>query len=660
VGATLPRLRSGDNDLGVFRLRTTGAIRGAVRDEGGLPLENARVDLPDAETPLRVRSDVRGEYFLAHVPPGPHEISAEHDRHASALARCEVEPRLVTDGVDFVLRVASTLSGFVVDERGRGLAGATVRASPVQGGALARAESEADGRFTILLKEVKPHTLSASLEGFLPFGELDSRRHAPGTDDLRIVLQRSADVLTRFVVVDAASRAPVERFGIEIGYDGVSASRSGWRKDARPEPVEHRNGEVELPARPGQDVYTVVAPGYLRNKDEVRHESPESRRQVVELLRGGAIVGRVVDAGSPAAEVGVRLVPGRLVSGGPTTSRFAENGTVQTTRTDAQGRFRFDALEPGTFRVLARGADGFVERVPVELGLAGDQDLGDLELLAWATILGRVLVPPRRSAGGLEVELQDPLAPEKTTTDAEGRFRFGELTAGEHRLVVREVPRELAHGASATVTLAAGEAKEVEIDARDRGTCDVELRIELPGRTAEGLRVSLYPVVPGDGIVLGTTDAGGRVAGWAPAWGEARVEIATEGLTLRHPTARLLLELDRDVEATVRFDVGGFVLELPGASPWPNRGWGRLKLVPEGADGEAGAVAMVFRSDVAAGGATTVDGDHRLRCDLAPAGRFQATLEVQDLDAQPKPAVVYSTTFALEIRGGSVAEFRLP
>lgn len=43
--------------------------------------------------------------------------------------------------------------------------------------------------------------------------------------------------------------------------------------------------------------------------------------------------------------------------------------------------------------------------------------------------------------------------------------------------------------ASTAVSLAAGETREVVIDARDCGTCDVELAIELAGRPSQGLEV---------------------------------------------------------------------------------------------------------------------------------------------------------------------------
>ena len=49
-------------------------------------------------------------------------------------------------------------------------------------------------------------------------------------------------------------------------------------------------------------------------------------------------------------------------------------------------------------------------------------------------------------------------------SDADGRFRFEGLSAGDHSLEVGEVPGVLAGGAAAQVTLAAGETREVVLE----------------------------------------------------------------------------------------------------------------------------------------------------------------------------------------------------
>jgi hypothetical protein len=242
------------------------------------------------------------------------------------------------------------------------------------------------------LPQDEPYTLEVELAGFDAFG-LDDRTtlYAPGTSDLRIVLKRSANALTRFMVVDAASGAPIERFGLEIERDrGSKATRNSWTSyRARPQPSHHPGGELELFARPGLDLFTVCAPGFVRRSGDVRHEAPDSPRQVVELVAGGTLTGRVLAAGIPAAGAAVRLQPGELDRDEDSRERVfdpdssARGGVAMfASATDGEGRFRFDMLDPGTYRLNVRHTGGtLIEVVPLEIPERGAVDTGDLALV---------------------------------------------------------------------------------------------------------------------------------------------------------------------------------------------------------------------------------------------------------------------------------------
>lgn len=638
-------LHAGVNDLGTFRLAATGAVRGSVRDEAGRPLVGANLRVAeDRVTTLEREADsgADGSYLIAHVKPGTYGVNAQCRGYLSEFKKpFQVEIGRVTEGVDFVLRVAPTLSGVVLDEQGRGLAGARLWGWPSEG-AGAGAKSGADGSFTIHLPQDEPYTLEVELDGYDTFGLRDrSTRYAPGTSDLRIVLRRSAKETTRFVVTDRSSGEPIEDFGIEIERDAGSEASQGWWTSyrANPRPGVHPGGELELAARPGLDRYTIVAPGYARESGDVRHESETSPRQVIELKRGGSLTGWVSGEGGPAAGAAVRLEAGRMQSapaedGGEPV--FEPDGaTSLATVTNAQGRFRYDGLDPGTYRLSIRSERGeSVEEAPVRIPSEGDKDLGEIVLRAGATILGQVLVPPGRSAVGLVVHL-DPRGEDRTqTTDAQGRFRFDGLAAGLHSLAVEEVPGALAGGASKRVRLGIGETREIAIDARDQGTCNVALTIELTGRAAAGLEVCLCPLVdPRKRLRFGTTDENGHVEGWASAAGTAEVEIVVGRTRLRHPSARVELELDRELEASVRFDVGALAIELPDSVRFPDGGSGELKLASEQATPQDGSIRIAFHDGARSEG-TSVEGGRVLHCDFVPAGRYEATLVLHAANAE--------------------------
>jgi len=69
-------------------------------------------------------------------------------------------------------------------------------------------------------------------------------------------------------------------------------------------------------------------------------------------------------------------------------------------------------------------------------------------------------------------------------TDAEGRFRFDGLIAGAHQLVSDRSPRFDRSRAPIDIQLAAGEVREVQIDARDHGTARVDLTIWIGAHPA--------------------------------------------------------------------------------------------------------------------------------------------------------------------------------
>jgi len=252
-------LHAGDNDLGVFRLVATGALRGTVRDAAGGPLENANLRVANDRVTTLEReadSDAGGGYLIGHVKPGTYGVNAVCKGYLSEFKKpFQVEVGRVTEGVDFALVVAPTVSGVVVDEQGRGLAGAKLWGWPGSGnGAGAGAKSGADGDFTIYLPQDEPYTLEVELDGYDTFGLHDRETHyAPGTRDLRVVLKRSAQARTQFVVVDASSGASIETSGIEIERDqGSAAVHNSWTDyRAHPQPGVHLDGQLELAARPG-------------------------------------------------------------------------------------------------------------------------------------------------------------------------------------------------------------------------------------------------------------------------------------------------------------------------------------------------------------------------------------------------------------------------
>jgi hypothetical protein len=376
-----------------------------------------------------------------------------------------------------------------------------------------------------------------------------------------------------------------------------------------------------------------------------------------------------VIAGNPAGGARVTLERGVVTSahdegeGADTTPVFRPDlDSVQKSATDAEGRFHLEGLTLGTYRLVLSAPSGeSLAVVPVQARSKGDKDLGTLELLRGATITGSVLVPAGRSRSGLVVFLDEPRAAVKQTCDVEGRFRFEGVTAGKHSLTVDEVPGQLAEGATAQVTLAAGETREVVIDARDRGTCKVTLTIEIPGYSVEGLQVMLLPVAqPGKWIRLGETDAKGRVSGSALAAGDAGIRVVLPGGPLpRHPSAVVALVIDRDVEATLRYEVGHVRIELPASVQLPEKGYAKLGPKVESENfptlwAQLGTEAKRYSSLDLEG-----DGRHFL-ASFVLAGDFDADFTILSEDALHETHELYRAPIHALVRAGETTDVRLP
>lgn len=314
------------------------------------------------------------------------------------------------------LTIGAVLTGTVVDEAGRPVAGAEVEtesyASP-QTPQLFRSmiRSTADGSFRLV--GVTPGTVfvAARAQGFAPFGR-QVEAAAEGTDLGRIVLQKGASL--RVLAVDDLG-APVPGARVEAG-PRLAATADG------------RGVALLTSVPPTAPVkVTARARGHRPGKAESNPPLPETLR--VELQRAFTLVGRFVEApGTPAAAGSLRT----------------EQASCQTEAPlETDGRFEVD-LQPGEeVTLVLRSPSARELRLPVPAGEAGEvRDLGDLSPPPSLTLVGRVVrdrdgapVPgariwlPRPGPEGpaMSWAARDLLA---TSAGEDGSFRLGGLAPG--------------------------------------------------------------------------------------------------------------------------------------------------------------------------------------------------------------------------------------
>ncbi len=664
-------LISGDCEVDLIRLAARGAVSGMLRDEAGQPMPGREVQIESHESTGNPSglSDSTGHYRIDHATLGRLEVSGSEEEFITvARDPVQIRPGEVTDNVDLVIVRAPTICGVVVDQYGASLKGALVSGNTQGEDSSRSCRSQADGSFRLFLQREARYVLSASLDGYRSFLQRDSKEsEAPASSGVRLVLMKRQQQL--FTVVDERTGAPIERFG-SSAESSISGYSDGW-----PRQKVHPGGRIEIGVFPDIGDVVFEADGYRKLKLRLTPAPPRTEPIVVRLAPAPFVSGRIVREGAPACGLEVRLQGCMVDDEDPDHLVFESEGDPERTRTDVHGRFRFAALpsDHDWVRLRALGPQGTMLELP-PFKISGEGvELGDVSLVAGASVTGRVLPPPGRSPAGLTVRLDSSDDDREEITDAEGRFNFDGLRSGLHEIELCKRLGLLESPPSQEFELTSGQHAEVDIDARDFGTCSVALTIRIDSQPAADIDVRLDPAKREDSndpffeakaTILGTTDTQGHVEGYALACGKSwvRIRLPESGAEIQARDA-VDCRLDRRIDAVLDFELGSVEVNWPAA----------LK-VREG-------LSLDFRLDQAdAGGRNS---DHRAvrgldpaanssRFDRVFAGSFVAHVEIQDLKAQlvsvtlpdgtvtERHPVLSRLETPLTIRGGETTVLQLP
>ncbi len=205
--------------------------------------------------------------------------------------------------------------------------------------------------------------------------------------------------------------------------------------------------------------FAVDAPGAIYEGDlRFSLAGPEGRVGIVlEVEPAGSVEGTLRDGhGNPVPSGFVLLANGL---------HLGSSGT-RSARGDAEGRFSFRGIRPGTWWIAARGqACAPTYRGGVEVR-PGEKTRVDLVLGAESAVLGVVVDERGNGIAGAEVNVHQwsslamgslrPFESRSTRTDAEGRFRIGSLRPGSYN-VRAYLPGSSTEDAEANLTVPPGE-----------------------------------------------------------------------------------------------------------------------------------------------------------------------------------------------------------
>lgn len=668
----------------------------------------------DAEGPARDPDDaatIGGKTagdgsFELRIPTGRRGLLAiEHD--ANLLFETGERRRMELAGRDsdadlgtLATVPTSTIAGRVLDEQGRPVTSARVRANPDalilllpgQG-----QEVDEQGRFELTGLEPGRHNLVAEAAGRVPAIERVDLKAGASARDLVLTLARGASV----------AGTVLDDRGLPVADAKVASYRN-----------RSLAGNIEISGVDAGGAVTTDANGYFAlsgiEGERVTLRAwrdgfaPATARDIaigtgnvtMRLARLGRIAGVLLDTEGRPIE-GSRVVA-RAFGGGPAVVESGPDMLPfgRDARTDAEGRFEIDGVRPGTVSIQATGeshlpvegtnvqvlagvtVENVTLRAEVGAGVAALVVDPDGAPVPGATVVvstpaeaapmaaqdGARRVAVRTRGGRAEGRLASFAAPRELrrgTTGADGRVRIGGLPTGpvavhgEHDRHAPSPPAELTVPRSGTVEAVltlrpAGHAEVRSLTTAGEPAPEVGFVIRGPLGAPEAERVTRTGTTDGSGVA--------RVGPLLTGRYEAKVEFAAAPMALTGDVRVMISGSagDEIEESRVEFEiVAGAATEVVLRRPVLATVAGTVR----GAGGPAAGVEVTLRGEGAlpfgpmARASTDADGRFTLR-DIVP-GTYELEWGkpgrlVMQRERLEVPAGTEELRHDLELRGGSV------
>jgi protocatechuate 3,4-dioxygenase beta subunit len=459
------RLAEADYKRGAsIALKPAATIIGRVLDEQGQGIAGAELRRSIKPTPGRFEfrfggrpqrtqtiSDQQGRFRITGVDPDRIWIvNVESEGYAPGTFEANgLEPYTTKSGFVVTLERGGSLRGQVVDEERLPIPGVEVSASRASGGGgrmarmMGRSQARIDrnaitdkeGMFQVDNLPAGKFDLAAKARGYAP-------RKLPGvelkldaaTEPVEIMLAPGERM--QGMVLGALDK-PLEGAKVFVAPEGGAMRMFGMGggDNMEPDAVVGADGWFYLYdlAEGVPATIRVEHPGHVTETvDRIR--LPQTDVLVIELAPSSTVRGLVRDdEGNPQPGANVTLARSTSMSLGGNRMMMMMN---EDTTTDAEGRFEFTEVRPGSLDFTAV-ASGFKETSRNSVELPAGEDIDDLilDLTRGATVEGVVSLPDGRPAIGARVDrVREGGGPMMgmggTATDGSGHYRLEGLEPG--------------------------------------------------------------------------------------------------------------------------------------------------------------------------------------------------------------------------------------
>jgi len=496
-------------DAGTLTLPSRSVLRGrvvATRDRAPVSGATVRVALVDdpaqpatagARTSWTETTTSEGTFATKALPAGTFEIVVEHPQFAQARARVSFQPDADTPELTLELSRGGSLTGTVVNGKFEPVPGVRIVAAQGAEGDPRIADTGSDGRYFIDSLAPGSYTVTRRQERGGDVGGLDTKLAAIREGETTTVdFDEKPRISVSGIVMKGEVPIPDAAIHFVPVDSGARRSAASTRSDG--------NGAFQIGLRTGGSyqvsvVFGVAGAANAHNVITLTiPDQPEVRQDIV--FNALQVSGHVVNSERKG-------VQGALVTAIRDGAPAGGSPRQSTTMTGADGSFRLDAIDPGTYRVTARARGyGAGEAYPVAVR-ENEQD-PELELIlerGWI-MRGRLVDPQGRGVPGALVVV----APQGTAesgylpaqTDGTGRFRITAPADGP--VSVAAISPRFAPAVQHDVEQPPNEdGFEVVLQAGTGGTIRVRV-VHRGGAPVPGAQIAFRPVplFPGCDVVM--------------------------------------------------------------------------------------------------------------------------------------------------------------